>query len=41
MVIYIMPKGKNNENWRKKQKTDALSRGRMLPEANGYADTGF
>ena len=25
----------------KKQKTDALSRGRMLPEANGYADTGF
>ena len=21
--------------------TDALSRGRMLPEANGYADIGF
>lgn len=26
---------------KKPEITDALSRGRMLPEANGYADIGF
>ena len=26
---------------KKPETTDALSRGRMLPEANGYADIGF
>ena len=28
-------------NGKKPEITDALSRGRMLPEANGYADIGF
>jgi hypothetical protein len=34
-VNMVTTKGKKPEI------TDALSRGRMLPEANGYADIGF
>ena len=34
-LIWVQRKDKKPEI------TDALSRGRMLPEANGYADIGF
>ena len=34
-VNMVTTKGKNPKI------TDALSRGRILPEANGYADTGY
>ena len=34
-LIWVQRNGKKTEI------TDALSRGRMLPEANGYVDIGF